>query len=95
MATIMSAVRVELSEDVAFRELSGQAVLLNLASGIYFGLNDVGTRLWELLSQNDSLESAEKALQQEFEVPADVLRSDIEQLLQQMQSKGLLQVIRS
>ena len=91
----MSAVRVELSDDVAFRELSGQGVLLDLASGTYFGLNEVGTRLWELLSQNDSLDSAANVLEQEFEVSADVLRNDIEQLLQQMQSKGLLQIIRS
>lgn len=95
MTTIMSAVRVELSEDVAFRELSGQAVLLDLASGIYFGLNEVGTRLWELLAQNDSLDLAENALQKEFEVSPEVLKADVEQLLQQMQSKGLLQVIRS
>jgi hypothetical protein len=92
---VMSAVRIELSEDVAFRELSGQAVLLDLASGIYFGLNEVGTRLWELLSENDSLDSATDALEREFDVSADVLRADVNQLLEQMQSKGLLQIIRS
>ena len=92
---IMSVVRIELSEDVAFRDMSGQAVLLDLASGIYFGLNEVGTRLWELLAQDSSLDSAADTLEREFEVSPEVLRADVNRLLEEMQTKGLLRIVRS
>ena len=35
--------------DVVCREIEGEAVLLHLGTGIYFGLNAVGTRIWQLL----------------------------------------------
>ena len=88
----MSPTRVELSADVAFRELNGEGVLLDLGSGTYFGLNEVGTKLWSLLTTNDSLENATEALVREYDVAADVLRADVNHLLQEMQANGLLQL---
>ena len=88
----MSPTRVELSADVAFRELNGEGVLLDLGSGTYFGLNEVGTKLWSLLTTNDSLENATEALVPEYDVAADVLRADVNHLLQEMQANGLLQL---
>lgn len=89
----MSGTRVQLSEEVAFRELSGEGVLLDLASGMYFGLNEVGARLWALLAQDDSLDHATAVLEREFAVAPEVLAADINQLLAETQSKGLVQVI--
>ena len=40
---------ITISPDVAFRDLDGEAVLLNLATGTYFGLNEMGTRMWHLI----------------------------------------------
>jgi hypothetical protein len=88
----ISSTRIELSEEVAFRELSGESVLLDLASGTYFGLNEVGTRLWSLLSQDSSLENAIEALQREFEVSPEQLRSDQQKLLGELQAKGLVEI---
>lgn len=89
----MSSTRIELNEEVAFRELGGQGVLLNLASGTYFGLNEVGTRLWALLATDGSLEHAAAVLESEYAVAPEVLRSDLDALLAEMQSKGLLQIV--
>jgi hypothetical protein len=91
----MSATRVALSEEVAFREMSGEGVLLDLASGTYFGLNQVGARLWALLAQDDSLDHATAALEREYAVSPEQLRVDVERLLQQMQAKGLVQIVQS
>jgi hypothetical protein len=46
---------VRINDDVVFRELEGEAVLLNLETGVYFGLNEVGTRIWSLLQERVSL----------------------------------------
>ncbi len=41
----------KLSPDVVFRDLDGEAVILDLVSGTYFGLNEVGTRVWRLVDE--------------------------------------------
>jgi len=47
--------RVQANEGVLYQELQGEAVLLNLATGGYFGLDPVGTRIWQLLLENGQL----------------------------------------
>jgi len=51
--SITDAVRIP--DDVIFRELNGEAVILNLDNGTYFGLNSVGMRIWQLCEQHGSL----------------------------------------
>ena len=82
--------RVRVSEDVVFREIAGEAVLLELNTGIYFGLNPVGTRIWSLLSENDSLEQIFETMQAEYEVPAEQLERDLLNLVGALLAKGLI-----
>lgn len=49
------ASRVRINDDVMFQELQGEAVLLSLASGTYFGLDRMGTRIWQLFSEHEQL----------------------------------------
>ena len=44
--------QVEISPEALFQELDGETVLLNLQSERYYGLDDVGTRMWQLLAEN-------------------------------------------
>jgi hypothetical protein len=64
--TLPAALRI--SDAVVFRELDGEAVLLNLDSGVYFGLDEVGTRFWQLVEQHGRLEPVLTALFQEYDV---------------------------
>ena len=82
---------VRISEDVVFRELDGEAVLLHLGTGIYFGLNEVGTRIWTLLGQDGSLQSVLDAMVKQYDVAPDRLEKDLLQLVEQMREKGLVQ----
>ena len=43
--------RVSVNDDVLFQELDGEGVLLNLKTGVYFGLDSVGARVWQLLEK--------------------------------------------
>jgi hypothetical protein len=83
-------VRLACSTEVLWRVLDGEAVLLDLASGTYFGLNVVGSRVWELLSAGKSLGEVRAALLDEFEVDAGVLEQDLRELLEMLQSRGLV-----
>ena len=81
---------VRLSADVIFRELDGEAVLLDFASGRYFGLNAVGTRVWTLLAAGKSVDAAIAAVTREFDAPEDQVAHDVEELITELLSRGLL-----
>lgn len=76
--------------DVVSRVLDGEAVLLDLASGKYLGLNAVATRAWELIGAGKTLAEMRSALLDEFDVARDVLDRDLTELLQAMQARGLI-----
>jgi hypothetical protein len=83
---------VTIPEDVVFRELDGEAVILNLASGTYFGLDAVGTRMWQLLDAHRTLRRTLEALEEEFEAPHERLVTDLTEFVGQLHAKGLLAV---
>ena len=83
---------VFLGEDVVSRELDGEAVILNLDSGTYFGLDPVGTRIWSLLQKNGSLRETFEILRQEYEVTPNRLEEDLLRLVKELHTKGLLRL---
>lgn len=82
--------RFALSKDVVSRVISGEAVVLDLASQTYFGLNAVGTRVWEHLQAGRSVKEIRDALLKEFEVAPDALEKDVVALLNELTQKGLV-----
>lgn len=78
------------SPEVVSRVLDGEAVLLDLASGKYLGLNAVASRAWELIGAGKSLAEMRSALFDEFEVARDVLDRDLTELLEAMRARGLI-----
>lgn len=78
-------------EEVLFQEVSGESVLLDLASESYFGLDPVGTRIWALLNEDKSAGQVLDALLEEYEVDPGTLETDLEELLDKMLTAGLIQ----
>ena len=81
---------VRLSTDVIFRELDGEAVLLDFASGRYYGLNAVGTRVWTLLAAGQTVDSAIDVVVHEFDAIEDQVARDVDELVAELLSRGLL-----
>ncbi|MBC7233754.1 MAG: PqqD family protein [Chloroflexi bacterium] len=90
MVTLES--RVGVNRDVLFRDLGGEAVLLNLQSGKYYGLDEVGTRMWSLLVQHGKVRQAYDALLAEYDVSEERLQEDLLDFVDELVSHGLLQV---
>jgi hypothetical protein len=84
--------RVSVPPDVLISNLDGESVLLNLKTEIYFGLDEVGTRMWDVLTGADSIQAAFDVLAGEYDVEPDSLRSDLEELLEKLTGQGLLEV---
>ena len=84
--------KIQVSGDVVTRNLAGEAVLLDLASGTYFGLDEVGTRIWQLLGEHGSDEPVVAALLDEYDIDEARIRSDLDRLVGELHGKGLVQV---
>jgi hypothetical protein len=84
--------RVEIADDVTWRDLAGEVVILNLATGVYFGLDGAGEQMWHQLVEQPSLEKAFESLKKQFDVDPKQLRRDLEALLQQLAEKGLVRL---
>jgi hypothetical protein len=80
---------VAISEDSVFRDLDGEAVLLNLESGMYFGLDAVGTRIWQLAAEAGSLRTVRERLLGEFDTDAGTVERDLLALAAALLDKGL------
>jgi hypothetical protein len=78
--------------DMLSSELEGEAVILNLSSGAYFGLNVVGARIWELLTAGHSLLAIRAALLDEFDVEAARCEADLLEVVGRMAADGLVAV---
>jgi hypothetical protein len=86
----VSGGRFQISDSAVFRELDGEAVILHLDSGTYFGLDRIGTRVWQLLETHGSIDRVVRELLDEFDVDADRLTDDVERLVSEMLQKGLI-----
>jgi len=84
--------RIEICDDVIWRDLSDEVVILNLATGVYFGLDGAGEQMWHQLVEQPSLEKALESLNKQFDVEPDQLRRDVEDLLNQLAEKGLVRL---
>jgi hypothetical protein len=82
--------RVSISDQVLSQSLSGESVLLDLKSEQYFGLDSVGTRLWELLKELGDVTEAREYLLREYDVAADQLDRDLNDLLDKLMAAGLI-----
>lgn len=73
------------------RSLDGELVMLNLDTSTCFGLDDVGSRMYELLVSSASVEAAFGILVDEYDVEPEQLRRELEELIVQLLDRGLLE----
>lgn len=82
--------RAVVPSNVLIRFLDQESVLLNLETEKYFGLDAVGTRMWQLATSAPTLDAALSQLLEEYDVSAETLRSDLSGLLEHLQENGLI-----
>jgi Coenzyme PQQ synthesis protein D (PqqD) len=64
--------------------------LLNLETERYFGLDAVGTRMWQVVTEAATVEAAVARLVEEYDAPLETLRTDLTNLLQHLVDNGLI-----
>ena len=80
------------TKDQVSADLSGEAAILNLKSGIYYGLNEVGARIWKLVQESKTVSEIKDTLVREYDVESDQCETDLFALLAELLSKELIEV---
>lgn len=84
--------RITLPQGVLMREVAGESVILNLNTETYFGLDEVGTRMWQTLTTSETIQHAYDTLISEYDVAPDILRNDLINLVEELANHGLLEL---
>lgn len=84
--------RVVQSPETLINIIEGESVLLNLDNESYYGLDEVGTRMWELLTTSNSIQAAYDALLEEYDVDDATLRRDLLVFISNLIDQGLLEI---
>ncbi|MBI4219104.1 MAG: PqqD family protein [Chloroflexi bacterium] len=87
-------ITLRLADGVLYQQLDGEAVLLNTRSGQYFGLNEVGARIWDGVTAGKSMAEVLEQIRTEYDVPAERLFADILKFLESLEQSRLIRIER-
>jgi len=87
---IRQAICPRRSEGILAKEVSDSWVLLNLESGEYYALNEVGGRVWDLCDGTRSVAEVVAIISQEYDAPGEVIETDVLELLQELAHEKLV-----
>jgi len=73
-------------------DLAGQAAILNLESGLYYGLEDVGARIWDLIQEPRTVRQLRDLLTKEYDVEPERCERDLLSLLARLATAGLVEI---
>lgn len=90
--TIPFTMRVVVPKQVLVRSFEQESVLLNLDSECYHGLDDMGTRMYQTLLESENIQAAYDSLLADFDVDAATLRRDLEEFIQKLVQRGLVEL---
>jgi Coenzyme PQQ synthesis protein D (PqqD) len=86
--------RIAIRSDVVARDLDGEAVLLNLTTGFYFGLDPVGTAIWHALARDSAVSGALADVLAEYDVTPERAERDVLRLVAALREHELVDVER-
>ena len=90
--TLLPTTQVKASTDQVSCDLAGEAAILDLKNGIYYGLDPVGARIWELIQAPREVQEITSLLLDEYDVEAAQCQNDVVALLGQLLERGLIEV---
>ena len=89
---LKNLVRLRPAHNIAVADMDGEAIVLNVRSGTYFGLNPVATRIWHLLSNDTTEDQLVQSLLAEYDVDEARLRADVATTHENLRANGLIDV---
>jgi len=84
--------KITFSDTVFAQEVDGEMVLLDMNSENYFGLDEVGTAIWQAMQECKSLEEVYQAMLKQYEVEPEILETDLLEFAQKLSDSGLAEI---
>ena len=72
--------------------MAGEAIVLNMKSGVYFGMEQVAALIWDLIEKRRSVREIRDAIMKEYEVDSNTCEKDLKSFLDDLQSAGLIEI---
>ena len=88
----MFELKARKAPDVKIRQVGDESVILDLKTERYLGLDDVATRMWQTLMRTESVEEAYQELKSVYRVDPDLLRQDLERLIDELVQHGIIEL---
>jgi Coenzyme PQQ synthesis protein D (PqqD) len=93
--TISDRSVVVATKDQVSCDLAGEAAILNIKSGVYYGLDPVGARIWSLVQEPREVLEIQNTIADEYDVEPERCALDLAELLEKLLAEGLIEVKRS
>jgi len=90
--TISDSSVVVVARDQVSCDLAGEAAILNVKSGVYYGLDPVGARIWNLMQEPRAVVEIQNAITNEYDVEPERCARDLASLLEKLLAEGLIEV---
>jgi hypothetical protein len=90
MKTVSLTTRLQRKERILQQEAAGTIVLLDVDSGQYYALDEVGGRVWNLCDGSRTVSELVAVLSEEFEAPAETIQRDLVELLTDLANENLV-----
>jgi hypothetical protein len=84
--------RISVTQDQVSCDLAGEAAILNLKNSVYYGLDPVGARVWNLIQEPKTLAEIRDTLLGIYDVDSLKLESDLRALLTELAEQGLIDI---
>ena len=85
--------KLRFKDEVVYTELYDEVVIMNIIDGRYYSLNSVGSAVWKQLTAPKTISSLCAYMEQKFEVTAEVCRTDVLLLAEQLYNVGLIDIV--
>jgi hypothetical protein len=85
--------KIRISENAYFAINNNEGVILNIGTGIYFGLNEIGSEVWIMLEEGVDFQGIIKKIIHKYDVLEKEVNDDVNDLLMELESLGLVYTI--
>ena len=92
MTKILIDSTVIVADNVVSCDLDGEAAILNIKDGVYYSLDPVGAKIWNLIQKPMSLNDVVEMILDEYDVDKDQCKGDIFELIEKLLDYGLVEV---
>ena len=81
---------IQRNPDMVASKMDGETVMMSLGNSEYYGLNEIGSRIWDIITEKIQVDKLIELLTNEYDVAHDACEEDVMFFLDRLQEKGLL-----